>query len=107
MAFPTPHVVNVQRESWTDDKEGGDTQAWATVMSAVRCFVQPKAGRRTERYAGQDVEVTHSVYTPRGGIQRDDRIKFGGRYLRVVYARRMDERQGYYHLGCLEVEHGS
>jgi len=58
--------------------------AWATVASNVRCWLQPASGRLAERFAAQQIAVSHVVYTetdlnPLG----NDRLHIGSRYYLV------------------------
>lgn len=57
---------------------------WTTLASNVRCWLQPASGRLAERFAAQQLAVSHVVFTATElSVQGNDRLHIGSRYYLV------------------------
>lgn len=69
--------AQLQRSTATKDTSGGITLAWANQGDVAGCDIQPASATTVERYAQDQIEVSHTMYLFADcGAQNDDRFLF-------------------------------
>ena len=88
-AYILPHLVSIQAKRVETDALGGRVEAWSTVLTDQRAFIQPLS--QAEIAASQqrdDYRTTHRIYLGKLPIRPtpQHRITFGSRIFSVVSA---------------------
>ena len=57
-----PHLVDIEKSTYTRDDMGGQVLTYTTVQTAVAAWVQTVFGMERQEFAQQQFKVSHKVY---------------------------------------------
>lgn len=96
--------IDIQQVTETRDSYGGVTDTWSNYAASVPAAVKTKSGN--ENFLAQHVvtESTHIVdLRYRSGVTTKMRVKWGTRYLDIIFIDDSLRRKGKLMLVCKEV----